>query len=202
MLEYLKPFIPKEFEELYQDILNYNEIYANGWDINTLYEMGKEDSYWKERADYFVKKYNIEEKDYDTDFLDKYFQLRDDLLDKLGIEDYVFDEKNDFDSDGYIESEIITSTNDLDEKNSFTVARVINFNHCIELHYTNDKAYLEYGQKINYDYWENEKVNIQWFNKSMSDDEVLDKLCELFENYKKNSYIVLEREQPGENIEL
>ena len=58
MLEYIKDYITPDLEKLYHEVLEYNEIYANGWTIQELFKMGNTDSYWKERADNFIKKHN------------------------------------------------------------------------------------------------------------------------------------------------
>ena len=56
MLEYLKDYIPNDLEDLYTDVMNYNEIFCNDWTINKLFEMGKEDNYWISKANNFIKK--------------------------------------------------------------------------------------------------------------------------------------------------
>lgn len=80
--------------------------------------------------------------------------------------------------------ETITSILDLDNKNYFTVARVMENNKCVELHYNSGKAHIEYGIRIREDTWENEiKEDIKWFNLGLTDDEVLEHLNKEFEYY-------------------
>ena len=197
LLEYLKDFIPKEendeLNKLFNDVLNYNEIYANGWTINTLFEMGKDDEYWKNRAENFIKKYNVKEVEYDeySAFFDRYKELFHDLLTNMGIDDSILEmDINKIPEKGFIDIDVLTSINDLDEKHSFTVARVMNLCHCVELHYCKGKATVEYGRKIKYDYWESVVDDVDWFNKDMTDDEVIRKLEDLFKDYfGENEYI-------------
>lgn len=188
LLEYLENFIPEQLEQLYTDILNYNEIYGNGWTINDLIEMGKKDKYWKKRAENFIEKYEIDTQDYDTNFIDKYFKLRDKLLDELGIIDYLTLDSKELDESGFEEGDNIIAIDKIDEGNSFTVARVMNYNHCIELHYNNGNAWIEYSTKTSYTSWESEAYKVEWFTKDMTDTEVIDKLFDLFDEYKANNY--------------
>lgn len=187
LLEYLEKFIPSELAELYIDTVNYNSIYGNGLTINDLIKMGKDDKYCKRYAETFIEEYGIDYKDYNTDFSDKYFELRDKLLDKLGLLYYLTDTKE-LDECGFDERETITEMDKLDEQNSFTIARVMNYNHCIELHYDRGKSWVEYSTKTWYTSWQTEWFNADWFRKNMSDDEVMDKLVELFDEYKANDY--------------
>lgn len=86
-LEYLKEYIPEELESLYYEIMNYNEIYGNGWTIEDLLKMGEKDSYWKERAKKFIKEYKITKKNYGnyTKYFEEYTIKRDLLFEKLGL---------------------------------------------------------------------------------------------------------------------
>lgn len=88
------------------------------------------------------------------------------------------------------ECETITKIEDLDEKHSFTVARIINNTNCVELHYFKGEATVEYGEKISDSEWENTIQDVDWFNKNMTDEEVLDKLEMLFTEYENNEYCI------------
>ncbi len=195
MLNYLKDFIPdnSELEDLYCDVCNYNEIYANGWTINDLFEMRKEeDEYWTKRANYFIKKYYVKESEYNefSDFFDKYTELRDKLLDELGIDLNVLENDISQIADkGIVEGDIICNIKNLDEENSYTVARVLNFCHCVELHYSSGEATVEYGTKIAHDYWESVIEDASWFNREMSEEDMMKKLDELFiEEFGKEEF--------------
>lgn len=195
MLEYIKDYITDDLKELYDDVLNYNEIYANGWTIDYLFQMGKEDNYWLKRSNYFIKKYNVPEEDYKEyyKYFEKYTELRDKLLDELGIDDRYLDSDVSFENiseNGFSESEIITKPSEIIEGNSYTVARVRNFGRCAELHYCNGKATVEYGHKLSHDYWESEIDYVDWFDTNISEDLIINKLWDLFNKYfgKEESY--------------
>ena len=73
--------------------------------------------------------------------------------------------------------EIITHISELDNKHSYTIARVIENGKCIELHYNEGMVTLEYGIKVAEDMWENEiNSNVEWFNLDLTDDEILENL--------------------------
>lgn len=187
MLDFIKDYITPDLEELYHEVLEYEEIYANGWTIEELFKMGKDDSYWKERAEKFIKKHNVSKKDYDeyTKYFDEYCELRDKLLDELGLYRYI-------DSDltidkipehGFLDGDTLTKVKDIKEGNSYTVARIMNFGNCVELHYYPDgKAEVEYGYKYTHDYWESEIEEADWFNLNMTDEEVQEKIYQLFQD--------------------
>lgn len=187
LLEYLKDYIPDNLDELYKDIMNYNEIYANNWTIKDLFKMGKQDAYWINRANSFIKKYNVPEKDYGNfdKYFSKYMELRNELFDELGI-DYYLDSDISIDkipSTGFLDGDIITNPKEMNDEGSYTVARVMNFGNSVELHYSKGQATIEYGYKITHDYWESVVEEIDWFNKDMSEDLISEKLFNLFEEY-------------------
>ncbi|MBO5183370.1 MAG: hypothetical protein J6B64_03115 [Bacilli bacterium] len=192
MLDYLKRFLSKEMSadlhELYNMVYDYNEIYANGWTIENLLDLGMDDPYWNYRAKNFIKKYNIPKTDYSeySKYFEKYNELKTRLLDEFGIEDKYLDFNvsiDDIPEEGFYEFETITKPQDIQEDYSYTVARVRNFGHCVELHYYNGNATIEYGDKITNDYWENVVDSADWFNKNMTEEEILNKLDELFKEY-------------------
>lgn len=86
------------------------------------------------------------------------------------------------------ELEVITNLNELDDKHNFTVARVSDDNHCVELHYNEGKPFIEYGTKVKPDYWENETTSAEWFNKNMTEEDLGKKLSNLFDEYKEKVY--------------
>ena len=69
----------------------------------------------------------------------------------------------------------------MEEDKSYTVARVINNKNCVELHYTDGIATIEYGTKQDDNSWESIIEEILWFDKNQSKDEIISKLEELFE---------------------
>ncbi len=184
MLDYLEKYITSDLMDLYVDVCNYNEIYANGWNIDDLFKMGKNDEYWLDRANNFIKKYNIKKSDYQTDFSDVYFNLRNRLLDKLGLEDYI-----DCDltidmipRNGFLDSDYYTKISEIEPNNSYTIAEIFDYGRSVELRYSMDEgAEIIYGYKCTHDYWEIEVENADWFNLNMTDDEVYEKVYEIFE---------------------
>lgn len=93
--------------------------------------------------------------------------------------------------------EIVTSISDLDDKHYFTVARVMENGKCVELHYNNGKACMEYGTKEDNDIWNNNiDYNVEWFNLELKDDEILSILNSKFDEYfKQNEKLLKERKE-------
>ena len=186
MLDYIKDYITPDLEELYYEVLEYNEIYANGWTIQELFKMGKNDSYWIERAEKFIKKHNVPKKDYNeyTKYFDDYCSLRNKLLEELGLYRYIDDDLtiDKIPKHGFLESDTMTRVKDIKEGNSYTVARVMNFGNCIELHYyPNGTAEIECGYKYSHGYWKSVIKEAPWFNLKMTDKEISEKLYNIFE---------------------
>lgn len=77
-------------------------------------------------------------------------------------------------------SEIITNINELEDNKSYTVARVMNKINAVELHYINGIPTVELGTRRNEDTWDNEIVDADWFNKNLSNEDVIKKLEEIF----------------------
>lgn len=84
--------------------------------------------------------------------------------------------------------EMITESKDIDNTHSYTIARMMNFNQCIELHYYNGKATVEYGEKKEYNYWENEVDPCEWFRLDMKDKEIFDKLYKQFVEFGNKEF--------------
>lgn len=77
-------------------------------------------------------------------------------------------------------SEIITNINELEDNKSYTVARVMNKINAVELHYINGIPTVELGTRRNEDTWDNEIIDADWFNKNLSNEDVIKKLEEIF----------------------
>lgn len=77
--------------------------------------------------------------------------------------------------------DMITPIKYLNNKDSFTVARVIDGLRCIELHTSSGISTIEKGIRSAVDYWESEIEEINWFNFDMTEEEIADKLWELFD---------------------
>lgn len=149
--------------------------------------MGKEDNYWISKANNFIKKYNVPKEDYGEHqkYFDKYIEIRDKLLDELGLSRYISDDLSIdmISTTGLLEGEIVTEIKSMNLVNSYTVARAISFGYCVELHYNEGESTIEYGYKITHDYWESEVEEITWFNLDMKDDKILNKLFELYDEH-------------------
>lgn len=200
LLDYLGQFIEVDDQlyDLYVKVCEFNEIYANDWTISKLLKMGKEDKYWIARAHNFINKYDIKENEFDehTIFFNQYKDLRDELLIDLGIDTNVLEMNvDDVPSKWFVESEIITKLNDLNDKGSFTVARVMNFCHCVELHYSSGKAMIEYATKTEPGCWDIEYEEVNWFDKNINEEELVEKLEKKFKDYFGEHEFVLEGEE-------
>lgn len=77
---------------------------------------------------------------------------------------------------------LLTDLDKLNNNGSYTVARVIDGVNCVELHYVDGKATIEYGERIADDEWESTIEDIDWFNLNTTEDEIFDRLWELFDN--------------------
>lgn len=86
---------------------------------------------------------------------------------------------------------LLTDLDKLNDKGSFTIARVINGVNCVELHYIEGKATIEYGMRVKDDEWESVIENVDWYNKNMTEDDISNKLWEIFDIHygeeKKNT---------------
>lgn len=108
---------------------------------------------------------------------------------KSFIENYNL-EKNKIDSieletnlNNYLEEpyfDLITNLGNINDSDSFTVARVCKGINCVELHYDNGLATIEYGTRIASDECENEVEGASWFNKNINEKDLENKLWDLF----------------------
>ena len=134
------------------------------------------------------KQYDLGEK-YCIDYLKKfdsgeYNESLQDILSELNIDNSIlYMNTEEIPDKGYLEGELINDLKNLNDNDSYTVARLKNVCHCVELHYRNGSPIIEYGIRLEPGYWESEIEEVEWFDKNMSDDELFDKLEELFKNY-------------------
>lgn len=98
------------------------------------------------------------------------------------VEEYHIEKKKD------LEYDTVTNLNELDDEHYYTVARIIDNDRCVELHYNNGIAIVEYGTKISDDEWENEVEDASWFNKSMSEEEMYEHLEKLLQKFNEEEY--------------
>ena len=155
--------------------------------------------YWKDGNDVSVHKDNsfykffkntIEAKEhfknlnYDINFKNKYIASTGCIVEEYNISK--IKELEDWKEEPYFL--LLTDLNKLNDIDSFTVARVINGVNCVELHYVEGKATIEYGERTKDDEWESTIEDIDWFNKDMTDDEISDKLWSLFDYHYGEEY--------------
>lgn len=76
---------------------------------------------------------------------------------------------------------LLNDLNSLKDEKSNTIARVIDGIHCVELHYVNGCATIEYGDRLEDNTWESEIEQIDWYNKKMSEEEISNKLWHIYE---------------------
>ncbi len=93
--------------------------------------------------------------------------------------------KVDYQEDG-LNFETITPIKDVTDDEYYTIARVMSDSNCVELHSNNGKIHIEIGTKLSEDNWENELEDAKWFNKDLTDEQVLTKLKEIFDNKFKD----------------
>jgi len=94
------------------------------------------------------------------------------------LEEQIYEMRYYFESD----EEIVTPLNEIMKGVSYTIARVVHNGYCVELHYCSDTgATIEYGTKTSHDSWENEIEEINWFNKDLTDDYILNRLNCLYD---------------------
>lgn len=183
--EYIKDFVPEELYPFYEKVLGTQEVYNMKCEIDDLYDLKIDDLDLQEEFKALKSRYKIQNDLSRDEYYKLYLNAKEDLLGNLGID------KNDLNGlpNGPLTLEIITDLKDIDEMHSFTVARIINFNQSIELHYCKGVATIEYGKRIEYNYWENEIVSCNWFNLDIKNNAILDKLfCSFVEYFGNRKY--------------
>ena len=109
-------------------------------------------------------------------------EVSQDFIDNLEEETDKIIRKSEFaNTEDYEAYFVIDDIKNMEEDKSYTVARVINNKNCVELHYTDGIATIEYGTKQDDNSWESIIEEILWFDKNQSKDEIISKLEELFE---------------------
>mgnify|MGYP000449031041 CR=1 FL=1 len=132
------------------------------------------------------KQYDLGEK-YCIDYLKKfdsgeYNESLQDILSELNIDNSIlYMNTEEIPDKGYLEGELINDLKNLNDNDSYTVARLKNVCHCVELHYIDGKSTIEYGTRTSNDSWENKIENIDWFDKNMSISDLENKLENLFD---------------------
>ena len=80
--------------------------------------------------------------------------------------------------------EIVTPLNELDISHHFTVARSMENDKCVELHYNDGHASIEITQRVDENTWEEiDTIKAKWFNPKMSENKLLNRIDRLYERY-------------------
>ena len=85
----------------------------------------------------------------------------------------------DYEKDGR-SYQTVTKVEDITENNYHVIARVMNDNNCVELHSNKGKISTEVGIKDKDGSWNNQFLSSEWFNKNLTDQDILNKLEEIF----------------------
>lgn len=196
--------LPKEREE---NVIrgNENQGYINRTPIGDRYDRRNESELDNERLD-STREYNRELEDGKSNEVDRNNEQLEEYSRGSSVErsSLQLEQENTNDSilfsdsrKNIVESELITNLGELDENNSFTVARVKTNLYCVELHYIDGVATVELGTRTSEDTWENEIIEADWFNKGISVDVLFDKLEQIF-NDEFSSMIYMYDKNAGE----
>ena len=89
--------------------------------------------------------------------------------------------------------ETITKIEEIKDDKSYTVARVMSNENCVELHYSSGRSYIEIGTKNEDNSWDSIVEDIEWFDKSLTDEEILNVLEDIYdENFDDRPIITFE----------
>lgn len=196
--------LPKEREE---NVIrgNENQGYINRTSIGDRYDSRNESELDNERLD-STREYNRKLEDGKSDAVDRNNEQLEEYSRGNSVErsSLQLEQENTNNSilfsdsrKNIVESELITNLEELDDNNSFTVARVKTNLYCVELHYIDGKATVELGTRTSEDTWENEIKEADWFNKGISVDALFDKLEQIF-NDEFSSAIYMYDKNAGE----
>lgn len=196
--------LPKEREE---NVIrgNENQGYINRTPIGDRYDRRNESELDNERLD-STREYNRELEDGKSNEVDRNNEQLEEYSRGSSVErsSLQLEQENTNDSilfsdsrKNIVESELITNLGELDDNNSFTVARIKTNLYCVELHYIDGIATIELGTRTSEDTWENEIIEADWFNKGISVDALFDKLEQIF-NDEFSSMIYMYDKNAGE----
>ena len=144
----------------------------------------KDNSFYKFFKNITEAKNHFKNLNYDMDFKNKYIAETGCVVDEYDISKRK--ELEDWKEEPYFD--LLTNLNKINEKDSFTIARVINGVNCVELHYVEGKATIEYGTRIKQDEWESTVEDIDWYNTNMTEEDISNKLWELFDYHYGEEY--------------
>lgn len=138
----------------------------------------------KESSDNFIDTFKLARALTSIVYKERYMTLEE--LERVPSESikHFYSEEKMYEMRYYFESyeEILTHPKDIIKGVSYTIARVVHNGYCVELHYCSDTgATIEYGTKTSHDMWENEIEDVEWFNKDLSDNYILNRLNCLYD---------------------
>lgn len=144
----------------------------------------KDDSFYKFFKNIDEAQKHFEDLNYDINFKNKYIASTGCIVEEYDISKKK--ELSDWKEKSYFL--LLTDLNNINDEGSFTIARITNGINCVELHYVEGKATIEYGTRIKEDEWENIVEDVDWFNKNMSEEEISNKLWEQFDYHYGEEY--------------
>jgi len=156
---------------------NSHSIKMMYWKDGNDVSVHKDNSFYKFFKNTIEAKKHFEDLNYDIIFRNKYIAGTGCIVEEYDISKNK--EIDDWKEDPYFL--LLTDLDKLNDEDSFTIARVINGINCVELHYNEGKATIEYGTRIKQDEWESVVEDIDWYNTNMTEEEISDKLWALFD---------------------
>lgn len=147
--------------------------WKNGNDVS----VHKDNDFYKFFENTIEAKKHFQDLNYDINFRNKYIAGTGCIVEEYDISKNK--ELEDWKEEPYFL--LLADLNELNDKDSFTIARVINGINCVELHYVEGIATIEYGTRIKQDEWESIVEEIDWYDVKMTENEISDKLWELFD---------------------
>lgn len=144
----------------------------------------KDNSFYKFFKNTIDAKNHFKNLNYDMDFKNKYIAETGCVVEEYDISKRK--ELEDWKEEPYFD--LLTNLNEINDEDSFTIARVINGVNCVELHYVEGKATIEYGTRIKQDEWESTVEDIDWYNTNMTEEDISNKLWELFDYHYGEEY--------------
>ncbi len=155
--------------------------WKNGNDVS----VHKDNSFYKFFKNTTEAKKHFEDLNYDINFKNKYIAGTGCIVEEYDISKNK--ELKDWKEEPYFDM-LVDDIKSMEDDQSYTVARVINGINCVELHYVDGEATLEYGNRVSENEWKSDIEEIDWFNKDLSEEEIADKLWDLFNYYYGEEY--------------
>ena len=173
------------------NIMSLEDSKNNSHDIKMMYwkngddvVVHKDGSFYKSFKNINDAKNHFKDLNYEFDFRNKYIASTGCFVEEYSISK--INELENWKENPYFL--LLTDLNKLNDEDSFTIARVIDGVNCVELHYVEGKATIEYGERISDEEWESEIEEVDWYNPKMTKEDISDKLWALYENSYGEQY--------------